>query len=110
VCQPVATPFSASASTRPPTILRIARNVGRNSMDLLQAGHTWSGIEIALWDLLGKAKEQPVWQLLGYERTYAKLPYASMLMGDTPQGTLDRARLARANGFRAVKFGITDCP
>lgn len=105
VCQPVAASVIGERIDGPADILRIARNVGRNSMDLLQAGHTWSGIEIALWDLLGKAKEEPVWQLLGYERSYAKLPYASMLMGDTPQGTLDRARLARANGFRAVKFG-----
>ncbi|MDO9589668.1 MAG: mandelate racemase/muconate lactonizing enzyme family protein, partial [Microcella sp.] len=76
-----------------------------NSMDLLQAGHTWSGIEIALWDLLGRARDEPVWRLLGYTENHAKLPYASMLMGDTPQETLDRARLARSNGFRAVKFG-----
>jgi len=43
--------------------------------------------------------------LLGYKKNFAKVPYASMLMGDTPQSTLDRARDASARGFRAVKFG-----
>ena len=34
-------------------------------MDLLQAAHTWSGIEMALWDLLGKKESVPVYRLLG---------------------------------------------
>ncbi len=86
--------------------MRIGQLVGRNSMDLLQAAHTWSGIEIALWDLLGRVREEPVWRLLGYTASHAKVPYASMLFGDTPQATLELARAARAReGFRAVKFG-----
>lgn len=105
VCQPVAASVIGETIDGPDDIQRIARLVGRNSMDLLQAGHTWSGIEIALWDLLGRLRDEPVWRLLGYTENHAKLPYASMLMGDTPQETLDRARLARSNGFRAVKFG-----
>lgn len=105
VCQPVAASVIGEAIDGPDDIHRIARLVGRNSMDLLQAGHTWSGIEIALWDLLGRLRDEPVWRMLGYAENHPKLPYASMLMGDTPQETLDRARLARANGFRAVKFG-----
>ncbi len=35
-------------------------------MDLLQADHTLSGIDIALWDLLGKVLDQPVYRLLGF--------------------------------------------
>jgi len=89
----------------PADIRRLAGLVGRNSMDLLQAVHTWSGIEIALWDLLGKMRSEPVWRLLGYNENHPKLPYASMLLGNTPQETLDRARIAASNGFRAVKFG-----
>ena len=105
VCQPVAASVLGQRIDEPSDIARMTQLVSRNSMDLLQAAHTWSGIEIALWDLLGKVKEEPVWRLLGYTSNHAKLPYASMLMGDTPQATLDRARLARSNGFRAVKFG-----
>ena len=74
-------------------------------MDLLQSPHTWSGIEIALWDLLGKARQEPVWKLLGYSQSYPKLPYASQLFGDTPAQTYELASEARAQNFRAVKFG-----
>ncbi|WP_395638062.1 mandelate racemase/muconate lactonizing enzyme family protein [Pseudolysinimonas sp.] len=105
VCQPVSASVIGERLDSPADIARIAQLVARNSMDLLQAAHTWSGIEIALWDLLGTVREEPVWRLLGYSENHAKVPYASMLMGDTPQATLDRARAARENGFHAVKFG-----
>lgn len=105
VCQPVATSVIGQTVDAPEDIARIAALVGRNSMDLLQAAHTWSGIEIAVWDLLGRRREAPVWELLGYKASHGKVPYASMLFGDTPQDTLERAREVRARGFRAVKLG-----
>lgn len=105
VCQPVSASVLGERVSDPKDILRLSQLVARNSMDLLQAAHTWSGVEIALWDLLGRKLEQPVWKLLGYQKNFAKVPYASMLMGDTPQSTLDRARDASSKGFRAVKFG-----
>jgi L-alanine-DL-glutamate epimerase-like enolase superfamily enzyme len=105
VCQPVAASVLGERIEAVADIPRLAQLVGRNSMDLLQAAHTWSGIEIALWDLLGTKLEEPVWRLLGSERSHPKLPYASLLMGDTPHETLERARAARLRGFRAVKFG-----
>jgi L-alanine-DL-glutamate epimerase-like enolase superfamily enzyme len=105
VCQPVSASVIGERVSDPRDILGLSQLVARNSMDLLQAAHTWSGVEIALWDLLGRKLEQPVWKLLGYQKNFAKVPYASMLMGDTPQSTLERARDARAKGFRAVKFG-----
>jgi L-alanine-DL-glutamate epimerase-like enolase superfamily enzyme len=86
-------------------LYRIGDLVRAESMDLLQADHTLSGIDMALWDLLGKRLGVPVYQLLGYERAYAKTPYASMLFGDTPQQTLEKGKLARAKGYRAAKFG-----
>jgi L-alanine-DL-glutamate epimerase-like enolase superfamily enzyme len=79
--------------------------VAYDSMDLLQAAHTMSGVEMAMWDLLGKARGEPVWRLLGYARSHAKTPYASVLFGDTPQATLEHARRIRADGFTAAKFG-----
>ena len=105
VCQPISASVLGERLDGPADIERISRLVGRNSMDLLQAAHTWSGIEIALWDLLGKMREEPVWRMLGYGTSHPKLPYASMLMGDTPHDTLTRARAARGRGFLAVKFG-----
>lgn len=105
VCQPVSASVLGEKLDGPDDIARIASLVERNSMDLLQAAHTWSGIEIALWDLLGKMRDEPVWRLLGYTENHPKLPYASMLRGVTPQQTLERARDAVAAGFRAVKLG-----
>jgi L-alanine-DL-glutamate epimerase-like enolase superfamily enzyme len=74
-------------------------------MDVLQAAHTWSGIEMALWDLLGKARGEPVWRLLGYPASHPKTPYASLLFGDTPEQTLARGREVMQRGFKAAKFG-----
>lgn len=105
VCQPVSVSVLGEQLDGPADIRRIAALVERNSMDLLQAAHTFSGIEMALWDLLGRARGVPVWQLLGYERTYPKVPYASLLFGETAQQTLLAGREAVERGFRAIKFG-----
>lgn len=105
VCRPVADSVLGRPLDEPADIRRIAAEVEYNSMDLLQAAHTFSGVEMALWDLLGKARGEPVWRLLGSEASHKKRPYASVLFGDTAQETLDRARTARRNGFAAAKFG-----
>jgi L-alanine-DL-glutamate epimerase-like enolase superfamily enzyme len=105
VCRPVAASVLGETLDGPDDIARIARNVAYFSMDLLQAPHTWSGVEMALWDLLGRARGEPVWRLLGYPRSEPKLPYASQLFGETPEETLAFGRAQRAAGFRAVKFG-----
>ena len=105
VCQPVEASVLGERLDGPEDIRRIATLVERNSMDLLQAAHTFSGVEMALWDLLGKKHGLPVWKLLGYERAHGKVPYASLLFGDTPQATLEAGREAVSRGFRAIKFG-----
>jgi L-alanine-DL-glutamate epimerase-like enolase superfamily enzyme len=105
VCRPVGASVLGAVLDEPEDIARIAARVAYDSMDLLQAAHTWSGIEMALWDLLGKARDAPVWSLLGYARSHAKTPYASQLFGDTPQETLERGRAQRGTGFQAIKFG-----
>jgi L-alanine-DL-glutamate epimerase-like enolase superfamily enzyme len=89
----------------PEDIHAIGTRVRARSLDLLQAAHVLSGIDMALWDLLGHMRGEPVWRLLGYARTYPKLPYASVLFGDDAQQTLHKARAIRAQGFRAAKFG-----
>jgi L-alanine-DL-glutamate epimerase-like enolase superfamily enzyme len=105
VCRPVSASVLGETLVSPADIARIGARVAYDSMDLLQAPHTFSGVEMALWDLLGKKTSEPVWRLLGYRRSFAKRAYASQLFGDTPQQTLERARAARAEGFLAVKFG-----
>jgi L-alanine-DL-glutamate epimerase-like enolase superfamily enzyme len=86
-------------------ITRMSAAVELECMDLLQAAHTFSGIEMALWDVLGRKRRAPVYELLGYKHPHAKLPYASQLFGDTPSETLAGCRAARERGFRAVKCG-----
>lgn len=104
-CQPVSASVLGQEVNSPADIARIADLVAYQSMDVLQAAHTWSGIEMALWDALGRARGQPVWSLLGYAASHPKTPYFSVLFGDDPAQTLQRARQARASGFRAAKFG-----
>lgn len=104
-CRPVSDAVLGARIESPNDIRAIAAKVAYNSMDLLQAAHTWSGIEMALWDLLGRARGVPVWQLLNWEKAYAKTPYASVLFGSSPEITLSRAKDIRSSGFRAAKFG-----
>lgn len=104
-CRPVADSVVGETIDGPEDIRRIAANVARNSMDLLQAPHTFSGIEIALWDLLGRVRGEPVWRLLGQTASLPKTPYASVLFGDDPQTTLERGQELAARGFLAIKFG-----
>jgi L-alanine-DL-glutamate epimerase-like enolase superfamily enzyme len=66
--------------------------------------HTISGIDIALWDLLGKATGQPVGRLLGGRYRERVRPYASLLM-DQPAPLSDHLRQIQAQGFQAFKMG-----
>jgi L-alanine-DL-glutamate epimerase-like enolase superfamily enzyme len=104
-CRPVGESVLGQSLNDPKDIARMRAAVQFNSMDLLQAPHTFSGIEIALWDALGKMLGEPVYRLLGYKSAAPKLAYASQLFGSTPQETEAKARSARQAGFRAVKFG-----
>lgn len=104
-CKPVLASVLGQRLDSVEDIARIGHLVRENSLDLLQTDHTLSGIDIAMWDLLGRRLGQPVYKLLGYSRAYPKTPYASQLIGDTPQETLERAREVRRRGYRAAKFG-----
>src|SRR5215831_14736762 len=53
-CKPLKYSVEGKALNSVEDIYRISRDVQHNSFDLLQANHTLSGIDIALWDLLGK--------------------------------------------------------
>ena len=69
-----------------------------------------SAIEVALWDIKGKALGVPVYQLLGgaYRdrvRLYADVGHGTH-MEDTTQAWADRAREGRDDGFAAIKFDI----
>ena len=89
----------------PADIAAITRRVLEDSMNVLQAPHVYSGVEMALWDLLGRKYEEPVYRLLGYERAFAKQPYVVIPFAATPEETCDRMRQTRQAGYRAVKTG-----
>ncbi|MET7001579.1 mandelate racemase/muconate lactonizing enzyme family protein [Chitinophaga defluvii] len=104
-CKPVKASVEGMELNTPGDILKISKKVHENSFDLLQADHTLSGIDIALWDLLGKRLNEPVYKLLGYKKAHSKVPYASQLFGDTAEETYQKAVQARNAGYKAVKFG-----
>ena len=104
-CKPVKSSVLGKALDTPADIRKLTQDVRRNSFDLLQADHTLSGVDMALWDLLGKQLREPAWRLLGWEKAFPKTAYASQLFGDDPQETLNKARLVRGQGYKAAKFG-----
>ncbi len=66
--------------------------------------HTISGIDIALWDLLGKATGQPVGRLLGGRYRNRVRPYASLLM-QAPAPLSEHLLQLKEQGFQAFKIG-----
>jgi L-alanine-DL-glutamate epimerase-like enolase superfamily enzyme len=104
-CKPLSASVLGQVLDDAEDIRRINALVRANSFDLLQTDHTLSGIDVALWDLLGKKLSEPVYRLLGYQRAYRKIAYASQLFGDDPQATLRKAQGVARAGFRAAKFG-----
>lgn len=66
--------------------------------------HAISGIDIALWDLMGKACAQPVSRLLGGNYRSAIKPYGSILF-DEPGPLRKSLESVVGRGFRAIKLG-----
>ncbi|MFI7442681.1 mandelate racemase/muconate lactonizing enzyme family protein [Nonomuraea indica] len=66
--------------------------------------HTISGIDLALWDVLGQVTGQPVGRLLGGRHRERVRPYASLLM-DQPEILAERLGVLAKRGWRAFKIG-----
>jgi L-alanine-DL-glutamate epimerase-like enolase superfamily enzyme len=67
-----------------------------------------SGIDMALWDIIGKATGKPVHKLIGGAHRKKVRAYASTLFPDDPADTetmRERARSALDGDFTAIKFG-----
>jgi L-alanine-DL-glutamate epimerase-like enolase superfamily enzyme len=87
--------------------MRLAEKLSQTTFWMGMGGtltHTISGIDIALWDILGKSAGQPVGRLLGGRYRDKVRPYASILM-EMPDVMRDQAAAFRAKGFRAIKIG-----
>ena len=67
--------------------------------------HAISGVEIALWDIAGKAAGKPIHALLGGARRDRIKAYASTLMPDTPAEAARTVEAQIRAGFKAVKLG-----
>jgi len=89
----------------PDDIRCLHAKVRRQGLDIEQIDHAYSAADIALWDALGKQLGEPVYRLLGNAVAYPKLPYASVLFGDTPDETKRIAEELSLQGYRAAKFG-----
>jgi L-alanine-DL-glutamate epimerase-like enolase superfamily enzyme len=67
-------------------------------------GTAMSGIDIALWDILGKVTGQPISRLLGGRHRERIKPYGSLLMDD-PDKLCAKLEDGMTRGFRAFKMG-----
>jgi L-rhamnonate dehydratase len=63
-----------------------------------------AGIDLALWDLKGKALKQPIWALLGGRPSKLRA-YSSNMFQMTTEATVVRAKQAIDAGFTGIKFG-----
>ena len=86
---------------------RVTEKLHQNTFWMGRGGtltHTISGIDIALWDILGKATLMPVGRLLGGRYRSRVQPYCSLLM-EQPERMFDVVTPYRAQGFKAFKIG-----
>jgi len=67
-----------------------------------------SGIDIALWDILGKVKKQPLYKLLGGTEAKRLPTYVSLLRYRTPPEVAQVVARCLEAGFRAVKLHQID--
>ena len=86
---------------------RVSEKLHQNTFWLGRGGsitHTISGIDIALWDILGKVTRQPVGRLLGGRYREKVKPYASLL-AKNPETLAQHLSELRQQGYRAFKIG-----
>ncbi len=65
-----------------------------------------SGVDIALWDILGKVKNTPIHQLLSNSPRNKVELYATALYPDQIGGDVEKALSYAARGFRGVKIKL----
>lgn len=72
------------------------------------AVNAMSGIDVALWDIIGKALGRPVHQLIGGAFRLEVIPYATSFYRkenrEYPQAYIDEAKDLITHGFRAFKL------
>ncbi len=106
------------STVAPLAIGRDARDIARLSYDLQQQLHLFgrygitifalSGLDIALWDIAGKAANLPLHRLLGGAGQTSLPAYASLLKYRDPELVAARTRLAIQQGYRHIKLHETE--
>ena len=89
----------------PKDLIHLRNKAGTYGLDIQQLDHAVSGADIAMWDVLGKYLNEPVWKLIGHSTSHKKLPYASVLFGNDPDETHAIATSIVERNFQAAKFG-----
>lgn len=67
--------------------------------------HVMSGIDMAIWDIMGKAVGKPVHKLLGGSYVDKARAYASALMPENADAVKKMVETHAALGYTALKFG-----
>lgn len=86
---------------------RVSEKMHQNTFWMGRGGtltHAVSGIDIALWDILGKVTGLSVGRLMGGRHQERVMPYCSLLMEEPAQMGDEIARW-RDQGFKAFKIG-----
>lgn len=86
---------------------RVSEKLHQNTFWMGRGGtltHAVSGIDMALWDILGQATGLSIGRLVGGRHQERVLPYCSLLM-DEPALMADEIAKYREEGFRAFKIG-----
>ena len=93
-----------------PALMRLLHrrfhNFGRNG----PVTFALSGLDIALWDLAGKAAGKPLHALLGGKRRDRVPAYASLLRYGDPALVRENAARAIARGYRHIKLHEVEVP
>jgi D-galactarolactone cycloisomerase len=64
-----------------------------------------AGVDMALWDIIGKAANLPLYKLWGGEKEKI-IPYASMVVLSTPEERAEQARSLKEEGWQAMKLRL----
>jgi L-rhamnonate dehydratase len=80
---------------------------GRRGLGICAMG----ALDMAMWDIRGKALGQPCWKLLGGAKKEHITPYASLLpagrtLKDQHESLVSKAKKAQLAGFRAAKLEV----
>ena len=82
-------------------MLRRTMYFGRSSVTIT----AMAAVDMALWDLKGKAFGEPIHRLLGGKQHSRIRAYASCLFGKSGRQTSEIAKRWRDYGYNAIKFG-----